>query len=276
MTPPAPVPATGPSADTVSRMPALFVGHGSPMNAIDENRFSRTWEEMGQRLRRPTAVLCVSAHWLTQGSVRITTSGHPETIHDFYGFPDELYRRRYPAPGAPGCAEFTRRLVASPAIQSDPSRGLDHGAWSVLGRMYPDADVPVFELSIDFDQPPEYHYAVGQRLRPLRDRGVLILGSGNLVHNLGAARPGSAPYRWAEEFDGWLAGRLEAGEDAAVVGFQDLGRLAELAHPTIDHFLPLLYVLGARSPEDRLEFFATGFDLGSVSMRSVLFEPGTG
>jgi len=270
MTSPTPVPGID-DRERKPKMPVLFIGHGSPMNAIEENPFSRTWENTGRRLPRPEAVLCISAHWLTRGSVRVTAIGAPGTIHDFSGFPAELYARQYPAPGAPAFADLTRRLLGAPTSALDHVRGLDHGAWSVLGRMYPAADIPVYQLSIDYDRPPEYHYDLGRRLKPLREHGVLIVGSGNLVHNLGTARPGARPYDWAEAFDTWLVARISAGDDTAVIGFRDLGRLAALAHPTHDHFLPLLYVLGARDRADRVEFFNSAFDLGSVSMRSIQF-----
>ena len=253
------------------RMPVLFVGHGNPMNAIENNAFTRTWRAVGTQIPRPRAILSISAHWLTPGSTRVTTTDTPETIHDFWGFPQALYEERYPAPGAPDTAEETRRLIKAPEVLADSTRGLDHGTWSVLGPMFPLADIPVFQLSIDYDQPPAFHFELGRQIMALRDRGVLIIGSGNIVHNLGAMRMGEAPYDWAIEFDGLIGRWLEQGNVHAIVEFQELGNLAAMAQPTHDHYLPLLYVVGARHERDSLEFFNTAIDLSSVSMRSVLY-----
>ncbi len=253
------------------RMPLMFVGHGNPMNAILDNEFSRTWKSVGKTLPRPKAILSISAHWITRNSSRVTAMEKPETIHDFGGFPDELYAQQYPAPGSPNFAAATQQLVDHPKLALDYEWGLDHGTWSVLKPMFPLADIPVYQLSIDYEKPPRYHFDLGERLKPLRSRGVLVIGSGNLVHNLSAMRWKEPPYEWAIEFDRKIAGWIESGDRDAVVNFQKLGALASRAHPTIDHYLPLLYVMGMRDEEDNLEYFNDSFDLASVSMRSALF-----
>jgi 4,5-DOPA dioxygenase extradiol len=252
------------------RLPALFVGHGNPMNAIEDNSYSRVWAEIGANLPRPQAILCVSAHWMTRGDTLAHVGRKPKTIHDFGGFPRELYRQQYPAPGAPDVAEATIALVRSTHLQPDAEWGLDHGAWSVLIRMFPDADVPVFQLSLDLGRNPQAHLDLARELKPLRERGVLIIGSGNLVHNLGALNPGGAPYDWAQAFDATMKARIEAGDAAGVAGALDSSRTARLSHPTAEHFLPVLYPLGVADPADKLSFFSESFDLGSISMRSFL------
>lgn len=251
-------------------MPVLFVGHGNPMNAIQDTVFSTTWDALGRRLPRPQAILCISAHWLTNGDTRVSVTDNPATIHDFYGFPDPLYEQRYRAPGAPDAARQVMAMVDARAIVADDEWGLDHGAWSVLIRMFPEADIPVFQLSLDYQLPPREHFRLARQLKPLRDNGVLVIGSGNLVHNLGAMQKGAPPYDWAVAFDAWVTAGMDRGDDLAVVDFQKTGDLARNAHPTWDHFLPLIYALGQRDPADRLLYFNEGFDLASISMRSLL------
>ncbi|HXT09300.1 MAG TPA: 4,5-DOPA dioxygenase extradiol [Roseiarcus sp.] len=252
------------------RLPALFVGHGNPMNAIDDNAYSRAWAEIGARLPKPQAILCVSAHWTTSGGGLAHVGRRPKTIHDFGGFPRALYQQQYPAPGAPEVAEAAIELVRSTHLQPDAEWGLDHGAWSVLMHMFPDADVPVFQLSLDLGRQPAAHLDIARDLKPLRERGVLIIGSGNLVHNLGALNPGGAPYDWAQVFDEAMKARIAAGDGAGVAEALDGSRLARLAHPTPEHFLPALYPLGVADAKDELSFFSESFDLGSISMRSFL------
>ncbi len=252
------------------RMPALFVGHGNPMNAIEDNAYSRAWAEIGQNLPRPQAILCVSAHWMTRGAVAAHVGARPKTIHDFGGFPRELYQQQYPAPGAPDVAEATIALVRSTHLQPDEEWGLDHGAWSVLIRMFPEADVPVFQLSLDLARDPEAHLDLARELKPLRERGVLIIGSGNLVHNLGALKPSGPPYDWALAFDETMKARIEAGDGKGVAQALNGSRAARLAHPSAEHFLPVLYPLGVADDNDKLSFFSESFDLGSISMRSFL------
>lgn len=248
-------------------MPVVFIGHGSPLNAIEDNPFSRSLVRLAHDLPRPRAILVVSAHWLTQGT-RVTAEPHPKTIHDFGGFPHELYEIRYPAPGDP---ELAGEIAALAGADADESWGFDHASWAVVRHMYPDADVPMLELSLDAFATPAQHFEMGRRLAPLRDRGVLVVGSGNVVHNLMAVRwEGDAePYPWAVEFDAWVRERLLAGDDAALIGFESLGRTAQLAHPTSEHYLPLLYAAALRREGETVSFFHEGIDLGSVSMRGV-------
>jgi 4,5-DOPA dioxygenase extradiol len=251
-------------------MPALFVGHGNPMNAIDDNAYSRAWAQLGAALPKPQAILCVSAHWTTEGGSLAHIGARPKTIHDFGGFPRELYLQQYPAPGAPEAARATIDLVRSTHIEPDEAWGLDHGAWSVLIRMFPAADTPVFQLSLDLGRSPAAHLDLARELKPLRERGVLIVGSGNLVHNLGALNPGGAPYDWAQAFDAAVAARIAARDAKGVAQALDGSREARLSHPTAEHFLPALYPLGVADENDELGFFAESFDLGSISMRSFL------
>jgi 4,5-DOPA dioxygenase extradiol len=251
------------------RMPALFVGHGSPMNAIEDNVFSRGWADAARRLPAPAAVLCVSAHWETAG-VRVTSSRSPETIHDFYGFPRALFDVRYPAPGDPSLARRLARLARIVAIGLDDERGLDHGCWSVLRAMYPRADVPTVQLSLDTSRPAAFHYALAGELAALRDEGVLIIGSGDIVHNLGVLdwkREGG--YDWAVRFNDEVRRRILTREHAPLVAYPDLGPDARLAVPTPEHYLPLLYVLALQEDRDEVAFFNDAIVMGSVSMTSL-------
>ena len=263
------------------RLPVLFLGHGSPMNAIGDNEYRRSWQalgaEFGSKMARPQLILCISAHWLTEGWW-LTGMDRPKTIHDFGGFPQELFDQQYPAPGDSAAAQAISHLVrqrASAPLGLDTHEwGLDHGAWSVLKPMFPDADIPVIQLSMDYSRAPEEHYALAQQLKALRDRGVLIVGSGNIVHNLrqmqrGAA--GSQAYDWALEFDQTTGGYLQQGNLAALQNFQKLGQMAKMAHPTHEHYLPLLYAAGAVDAKEPMRFFNTSFQAGSISMRSVLW-----
>ena len=254
-----------------ARLPAIFLGHGNPMNALLRNGYTEAWRRLGETIPRPRAVLAVSAHWY-EPQVGITVTPVPPTIHDFGGFPRELYQVQYPAPGDPDLARRVRQILAPIAARLDESRGLDHGAWAVLCHVYPAADVPVVQLSIDETQPAAFHYEVGMRLAPLRDEGVLILGSGNLVHNLHAyawGRHDVQPFDWAVRFEAQVRGMLVAGEDRALVDYERLGRDAGLSIPTPDHFLPLLYVAATRRPDDHVTFPVEGVDGGSVSMLGV-------
>jgi 4,5-DOPA dioxygenase extradiol len=249
-------------------MPALFVGHGSPMNAIEENPFSQSWAEAAGSLPRPDAILCVSAHWETAGT-RVTAMERPRTIHDFHGFPRPLFEVQYPAPGSPGLARLARETARGTPVREDSEWGLDHGAWSVLRRMFPSADVPVVQLSLDRTKPPAFHYALGRELRPLREKGVLILGSGNIVHNLGLMVWRDTAYGWAVEFDERVKGLILSGDHEAIVGYPELGEAARLSVPTNEHYLPLLYVLALQEEGDGIGFFAERVTLGSISMRSL-------
>jgi 4,5-DOPA dioxygenase extradiol len=253
------------------RMPVMFVGHGSPMNAILDNRWSRAWVELGAVLRRPNAILCVSAHWQTTGSM-VTAMERPRTIHDFYGFPDELNRTLYPAPGAPEVAGQTKALVKKTPIGLDAAWGLDHGTWSVLVRMFPRADVPVFQLSLDHTQGAAWHYELARELRPLRDRGVLIMGSGNIVHNLRRVdgRLGDAGFDWAVEFDAKAKALIDSGDHRSLVEYEKLGSPARLSIPTNEHYLPVLYALAVKDDKDSIAYFNDGCAMGSISMRSLV------
>ncbi|MET0553795.1 MAG: 4,5-DOPA dioxygenase extradiol [Vicinamibacteria bacterium] len=252
-------------------MPALFIGHGNPMNALETNAYTEAWRALGRSLPRPRAVLAVSAHWYLP-STRVTAANAPRTIHDFGGFPRALYEVRYPAPGDPALADRVATLLAPTPVWSDEEWGLDHGTWSVLCHLFPDADVPVVQLSIDETQPAAFHHDLGRRLAPLRDEGVLVLGSGNLVHNLhayGWGRPAMEPFDWARRFETEARALIQRGDDGRLVGYEEMGRDAHLSAPTPEHFLPLLYVLGLRRPHDVVTFPVEGWDGGSVSMLTV-------
>ena len=252
-------------------MPSLFFGHGNPMNAIEENGWTRTWAGIGAGLPRPAAILMISAHWYVPGTA-VTAMESPRTIHDFGGFPRELFAVEYPAPGSPALAERVAELLAPLPVARDRRWGLDHGTWSVLCRVYPEADVPVVQLSIDETQAPRFHYEVGKLLGPLRDEGVLVAGSGNLIHNMHAyawGRHPVAPFDWVVRFEERACRLVEEGNDAPLVDYESLGADAMLSIPTPDHYLPLLYVLGARRPGERVSFPVEGMDGGSISMLSV-------
>jgi 4,5-DOPA dioxygenase extradiol len=254
-------------------MPALFVGHGNPMNALNRNDWTRAWAGLGARLPAPRAVLSISAHWYLPGTL-VTAMSAPRTIHDFGGFPRALFAVRYPAPGDPELARRVQELLRPLPVQADQGWGLDHGTWSVLCHMYPHANVPVVQLSIDETQPGRFHHEIGMRLRVLRDEGVLVLGSGDVVHNLHAyawGRHPREPYDWALRFEATVRRQLETRDTDALVNYMALGEDAQLSVPTPEHFLPLLYVLGASFPGEDLSFPVTGMDGGSVSMLAVQF-----
>ncbi|MFN3993509.1 MAG: 4,5-DOPA dioxygenase extradiol [Tabrizicola flagellatus] len=254
-----------------ARMPVVFLGHGSPMNALEDTAYSRAWSALGQALPQPQAILVVSAHWMTRGTTLVDVSALPKTIHDFYGFPDALYAMDYPAPGNPELAREVVSLLASHHSAEDDTWGLDHGAWTVLKFLYPQAKVPVFQVSIDMSRGLEHQLEVGRTLAALRDRGVLILGSGNVVHNLRAMRFGGQPLDFALEFDRLFADRLEARDLKSLADREGLGSLLTMAHPTVDHYMPALTIAGASDARDRLTFMTDAIDLGSVSMRSFVF-----
>jgi 4,5-DOPA dioxygenase extradiol len=253
------------------RAPAIFVGHGSPMNAVEDNRFTRTLQRWGYEIGLPRAIVVVSAHWLTPRSTRVSATSTPETIHDFGGFPAELQAMTYPAPGAPALAARTAAGLGPRANAIDPERGLDHGAWTVLHRLYPAANVPVFQLSIDIAQPAAYHLAIGRSLAALRDDGVLVLGSGNIVHNLSATERGAGETArgttaWAEDFDQQIKRALDAGDRGALVAYDKLAA-ARIAVPTPDHYFPLLYAVGAARADEAPRHVFEGFQSGTLSMR---------
>lgn len=255
-----------------SSLPVLFIGHGSPMNAIAVNGYTQMLNKLGEELPRPNAVLCVSAHWMTEGTW-ITSMDRPKTIHDFYGFPQALFDVQYPAPGAPGIAEKISATIKDPPVNPDREMwGLDHGTWAVLKHMWPKADVPVMQLSLHLEQPPEYHYLVGQKLRGFRDQGVMIIGSGNLVHNLRQINwtEKSPAFPWAVEYDQWTKEKLETRDDRALIHDFRKTEAAKLSVPTLEHYLPLLYVLGA-SEGEKPRFVFDEIHHSSIGMRSFIF-----
>ncbi|MBS0379649.1 MAG: 4,5-DOPA dioxygenase extradiol [Proteobacteria bacterium] len=255
-------------------MPALFVGHGSPMNALGSNEWTRAWRALGESLPRPRAILSISAHWYIGGTA-LTAMPRPRTIHDFGGFPKALHEVQYPAPGDPGLAVDVKRLLDPLEVSLDEdSWGLDHGTWSVLVHLYPRADVPVVQLAIDARREPRFHYDLGSRLRELRARGILVLGSGDVVHNLRTYTWGersTAAYSWATHFEALVRAHLDAGQHDPLIEYSGLGDEARAAVPTPDHYLPLLYVMGASVPGERVSYPVVGFDGGSVSMLAVQF-----
>ena len=250
-------------------MPVLFVGHGNPMNAIEPNEFHRSWQELGRRLPKPKAILCISAHWETRG-VYVTATGKPETIHDFYGFPKALFDVQYPAPGDAHLAHRVSELISSSKVMLDQGRGLDHGAWSVLAPMYPAADIPILQLSLDTSQPGEFHYALARELAPLREEGILILGSGNIVHNLRLfSFHDPQPLPWATECDATLRRRILAREHDLLKDYDTLGPNAHLAVPTPEHYLPLLYALALQEDAEPASIFNDRV-ISALSMTSLL------
>ncbi|MCA9482250.1 MAG: 4,5-DOPA dioxygenase extradiol [Nitrospina sp.] len=252
-------------------MPALFLGHGSPMNVIEHNRFSSSWKILGRCLPRPRAILCVSAHWVTAGT-RVTAMEMPRTVHDFANFPQALYDIQYPAPGSPALAKRIQSQTRLTRIDLEFDRGLDHGTWGVLAPMYPAADIPVLQFSLDGGLPPKTHFAIGQELRWLRDEGVLILGSGNIVHNLGRLDPAAEaePADWAVEFDEAVKQCLLEGDHQKILDYESLGEIARLSVPTPEHFLPLLYIMALQREEERVTFPVEGIAHQGISMRSVM------
>lgn len=263
------------------RMPVMFLGHGSPMNALPGNDYYKSWQalgaEFGSKLPRPQLILCISAHWLTDGW-QLTAMAQPKTIHDFGGFPQELFDQQYPAPGDAAAAQAISQLVrqrGSQPLGLDVDQwGLDHGAWGVLKPMFAGADIPVIQLSMDYSRAPEEHYALAQQLKALRERGVLIVGSGNIVHNLQQMQRGAADnqaYDWALEFDQTTGGLIQQGNLGALQNFLKLGSLAKMAHPTHEHYLPLLYAAGAVDAREPVRFFNANYQGGSIAMRSVVW-----
>lgn len=252
--------------------PALFIGHGSPMNAVQDNDFTRHLRRWGRELGLPKAVLVVSAHWLTEGQAAVSVDERPATVHDFGGFPPELYAQRYPAPGAPAWAERTAGRLAPRTVGRQAGRGLDHGAWTVLKHLYPAADVPVFQLSIDITREAAHHLAVGRAIAALRGEGVMVIGSGNVVHNLGDTVRGEPPSLrgqrdWADDFDQRVKAALDAGDTPALLAYQKLGPHGPRAVPYPDHYFPLLYALGSAQAGERPRHVFEGFQAGTLSMR---------
>lgn len=259
---------------STDKMPVLFVGHGSPMNAIEENEFSAGWRKQGETLPKPSMILCVSAHWETEGTF-VTAVPKPETIHDFYGFPKELFAVQYPAPGNPEMANEIRDEIKSTDVGLDEKWGLDHGAWSVIKHMYPNADVPVVQFSIDRRKDPNYHFELAKELSFLRRKGVLIVGSGNMIHNLrviawNKMNESEYGYDWAHEADLKLKNIIKSGDFKELVNYSNQGREMNMAVPTPEHFIPLLYTLGLKEEKDQISWFNDKLVLGSISMSSLL------
>lgn len=253
-------------------MPTAFFGHGSPMNALERNRYTLAWAQFGHTTPRPRAILCVSAHWCTRGTA-VTAMERPKTIHDFGGFPPALYDVQYPANGDPALAAQVRHLLAPAEVIEDSSDwGLDHGTWSVLRHVYPKADIPVVQLSLNARQPPSYHYELAKHLAPLRDEGVLVMGSGNIVHNLSTASwaDGVASFDWAARFNARVRAHLVGGDHATLVDVDSLGADAPMCIPTPEHYLPLLYAIALQRPNDRIAFLTDRIELGSIGMMSVI------
>lgn len=258
--------------ETDTKMPVLFVGHGSPMNGIEDNEFSQYWKKLASEIEKPKAVLCISAHWLTRGTF-VTAMDHPQTIHDFGGFPQALFDVQYPAPGDPVLAEETAKLITSTTVGLDHEWGLDHGTWTVVRHMYPDANIPVLQLSIDYNQPAQYHYDLAKQLAALRKRGVLIMGSGNMVHNLGMVAwdklDQSYGFDWAIEMNELFKKKIEEKDHASLIDYLKLNAAAKLAIPTPDHYYPLIYTLGLQEEKDNISFFNDKPMAGSLTMTSV-------
>jgi len=259
--------------ENTPRMPVLFVGHGSPMKAIEENEFVEGWRKLGKTIPRPKAILVVSAHWETKGTY-VTAVQKPQTIHDFGGFPKALYDVQYPAPGSPELAHETKRIITKTTVGFDEKWGLDHGAWSVIRRIYPEADVPVIEMSMDYSQGPQYHYELGKQLAALRNKGVLIIGSGNMVHNLRmvAWDKMNLPeygFDWAIQANEKFKQLIQSGNHKELINYTALGREVQLAIPTPDHYLPLLYALALKEEKEAISFFNDKPVMGSLTMTSV-------
>lgn len=256
----------------MSKMPVVFIGHGSPMNAIEDNDYTRTWKSIADRIPRPEVIISFSAHWFTKGT-RIQNEEAPGTVYDMYGFPRELYEVKYNSPGSPAIAEIAGKLI-SKETEYDNTWGIDHGTWSVLVHMFPKRNIPVFQISIDAYAPPEVHYKIGRELRDLREKGALIFGTGNIVHNLRLVdwNMEGKGFDWAYEFDEYIYKNINDRNHDNILKFRELGDTARLAVPTPDHFYPLLYVLGASDEEDRVSAFNKSAELGSLTMTGYLFE----
>jgi 4,5-DOPA dioxygenase extradiol len=257
------------------KLPALFVGHGSPMNAIEDNEFSQTWAKFGREIPKPKAVLVISAHWLTNGTF-VTAMENPRTIHDFGGFPQELFKVQYPAKGSPELATETAKLIATTNVGLDHEWGLDHGTWSIVKHMYPNADIPVLQLSIDYSKPAQYHFDLAQQLKSLRSKGVLLIGSGNMVHNLRMVawdklQEPEYGFDWAVEMNAIFKEKIGNRDIQSLIAYEKLGTAAKLAIPTPDHYYPLIYSLALQDNQDEISFFNDKLVGGSLNMTSVKF-----
>jgi 4,5-DOPA dioxygenase extradiol len=252
---------------TAARMPVIFFGHGSPMNTLASNEYTEAWRKLGASVPKPQAILAISAHWFTRGTA-VTAMATPRTIHDFGGFPQALFDVRYPAPGDPALAARVRDLLAPVEVHLDESWGLDHGTWSVLVHAFPDAGIPVVQLSMDGTKPAQFHYAIGKRLAPLREEGVLVVGSGNVVHNLMLMRAGEGvpAFDWAIRFNDKVRAALASGDHSALIEFERLGEDARLSVPTPEHYLPLLYIAALQAEDEIMSFAVDGYEAGALGM----------
>ena len=257
--------------ETVKKHPALFIGHGSPMNIIADNPFTRDMKRLGETLSNPKAILVISAHWLTNGT-HVTSGTHPEQIYDFFGFPQSLYKVRYQTPGSPAVTKIIIEIAGDTIIHADSNRGIDHAAWSILKHIYPDQNIPVIELSLDAGKEPSYHFELGGKLSGLRSKGILVIGSGNIIHNLSEIdfRDHAVPFAWATEFDSHIKGALETKDIKRLIDYQSLGPYSKRAIPFNDHYLPMLYILGMISHDEKVSFVHDTIQNGSVSMRSFI------
>jgi len=259
--------------ETGLKMPAIFIGHGSPMNAIEQNDFTQTLQNLGQSLIKPKAILCISAHWTTKGTF-VDISPNPKMIYDMYGFPKELYQVKYPVKGAPNFASEVTKLITSTKVEKSTDWGLDHGTWSVLKHIYPKADVPTFQLSIDYNQPMQYHYDLAKQLKELRKKGVLIVGSGNITHNLNIVdlhNINAKPRDWTLEFDTKIKKFIDDRDHQAIIDYHKIGSSAKLAVPEPSHYIPLIYTLALQEDKDEIDYFYDKFHYGTLSMRCVKF-----
>lgn len=261
--------------ESTKMAPALFIGHGTPMNAFTQNEFTKEWNKIAQVIKKPKAILAVSAHWETTFPA-VSTSVKPATIYDYYGFPDFMYEKKYNAPGAPEIAQNISKTFKE-EIFTDPNQGLDHGAWTVLSKLFPNADVPVFQFSLAQSMTPMEHFILAQEMQSLRKQGVMIMGSGNIVHNIPSARNDTRNgtrhivHEWAKNFDETVVSKINNRDYKALANYEKLGLDAMMSVPTPEHFLPLLYVLGSTQKDEQAKYYAQGFQEGSFSMRSVLF-----
>ena len=260
------------------KMPVLFIGHGNPMNAITNNEFTKEWKIVAENLPKPKAILCISAHWETNGTY-VTAMKNPNTIHDFGGFPKELFEATYPAPGSSEIAEESKKTIKKTIVGLDEKWGLDHGTWSILKPMYPEADIPVLQLSLDYNKPIQYHYELAKELTELRNKGILIIGSGNMVHNLGLVRANSMAdldkefgFDWAHEMNAIFKTKILEKNHKALINYELLSKSAKLAIPTREHYLPLIYTLALQEQNENAEFFNDKAVAGSLTMTSVLIK----
>jgi 4,5-DOPA dioxygenase extradiol len=257
--------------DYSQKMPVLFIGHGNPMNALYDNAFTKKLHSLKNSITTPKAILVISAHWLTRGTY-VSTNPSPKTIYDFGGFPDELFKVKYEPKGNPELAKEIQAKINYTPIGEDTTMGLDHGAWTILKHIYPNADIPTFQLSIDYSKPASYHYELSKQLDFLRNKGVLIIGSGNIVHNLGMVdfnNPTNA-YDWAIEFDTTVKTYLDKGDDVSLINYEKLGKSALLSIPTNDHYLPMIYILGLKNKGEHVSYLYESMEYGSLSMRSFI------